>query len=367
MRARIPVLASILVAAWFVIGQDVQAAPAFSEHSPMRQVADRLSMQAAAPVHQSSASMRVPNSAFSPATVDTKYDYTETSAFADTNYFGSMHSATYESLGGTDVGYYQRAEWTPSGSADAVYIRYQGLQFMAASGALKVAQDGINVIQKRTAQTASDCSTSIIHCNSVVYSYTDGTLERYDVLQVNRCLFEVAARTTSAVLTRNSDQIVQILNNVERAAVELPSCGASGAGGPQPTPTPTQAAPSPTPTTATVFSITAIRILKKDNPHAGRLKKLRTSHKLWVFAILNIRSLPATSSEADDFSIWKEHRRQWHATLRSTRSGAKAQPGSNHWTANWIEIFKPGSYRIQVRVAINGVTRSRSIKIHVWR
>lgn len=366
-RARALVLATALVSGMILAGPDAHAAPA-RQRSLTRLPADHPMARVHAPTRQSGSSMRLPDSAFAPATVNSQYDYTETSAQADTNYFAGNHSVSYESLGGTDVGYYERADWSPAGTSDTVYIRYQGLQFTSSTDALNALQEGVNTVQKQTNQTASDCSHGSIRCDTIVYQYKGGDVERYDVLQVNQCLIETASRATAATAASDAKQMVQMQNNVDSAASLLPACNTASSPQPSATPTQTSAQPTPPPaqTTPTDFSITAIRILKKDNPAAPQLSQVPNGKKVWIFAILNFRSMPATSHETDTFILWKGHRKIARGTLHTTRTGAETQPGANHWTADWVKIGTHGAYRIQVRVTLNGVTHNRSLKIHVW-
>src|SRR5689334_5994744 len=74
---------------------------------------------------QTGQSLRLPNSAFGSATVESNYDRVEDNTQADQDYFRSNHSTSYAALGRV-TGYYERAQWLPPGfaAADTVYFRY---------------------------------------------------------------------------------------------------------------------------------------------------------------------------------------------------------------------------------------------------
>jgi hypothetical protein len=238
-----------------------------------------------APAHQGAgAGMRVDPTKFVPATIDQDssgpWDFDMDATWADQNsYFKGNHKASYASLG-LQAGHYERASWTPSGATSAVTFRYQGALFASAAAATAALQDGVTTVQTQVGNPPTDCSNTGFSCKAFAYGYQNGDSEGYNVLQVNNCLIETAARATSAIFQANVDQIVKTQLAVDGAALSLPACsgspGTPGTNPPPSNPPPSNPPPvSPPPTTQPSIAIDQVGLVHVVNGQAKTTTTLK--------------------------------------------------------------------------------------------
>ncbi|MBV9279932.1 MAG: hypothetical protein JOZ41_07615, partial [Chloroflexi bacterium] len=169
---------------------------------------------ACAAVNQTGTQLRVPASAFSPAAINSNYDYAERATDADQDWFMGNHSAKYETLGFV-TGYYERADYQNStncqNSTGATFIcfRYQGSAYGSTAQAAAAYQDGVSATQRFSAVSPQDCTSNGVPCTLLGYADQDGSVEVYAILQVSQCLAEIAATAPPTVVSNNQSLIAQ--------------------------------------------------------------------------------------------------------------------------------------------------------------
>jgi len=189
---------------------------------------------------------RVPDAAFSPATVNPRYDGTEDNAHADTGNFALFHSSSYSSMGRAS-GYLERADWTPSGASGPVTFYYQESTFGGTAAASAAYQNGVDHLKSAANETPTDCTADLkTPCSLFGYTVTDlsGSVSDgvYGTLQFNQCLVEVDASAADSVFKAQMDQIAKTSAAVMAAglAIAQTTCTGASAPGPQPTPVPSK-------------------------------------------------------------------------------------------------------------------------------
>src|SRR5579884_945503 len=98
--------------------------------------------RAGRPTDVKSTALELPASAFAPATVERQNAGTITSSIADQGDFHSFHNSSYQTLG-LEGGFYQPADWQPSG-AGSVTFEYQGGIFSSSTAAAAALQDAVS-------------------------------------------------------------------------------------------------------------------------------------------------------------------------------------------------------------------------------
>ena len=182
--------------------------------------------------------LRVPDAAFSPATINPQYDGAESNAQADMSDFTVFHSASYSSMGRV-TGYLERGDWTPSGASGPAYFYYQVSTFGSAAAGDSAYQNGVTHVKSLTSEDPTDCTKDLkTECSIFGYTRTDGTDGVYTAFRVNECLSEVDASAPDSVFKAQEQQVAKTAAAVIAAAFAAASSACTGApaGGPAPVP-----------------------------------------------------------------------------------------------------------------------------------
>lgn len=198
--------------------------------------------------HFTATGLRVAPSYFSPATLNSTYDYVEDNVTADKNPFAQDHSTTYENLGRV-TGYYERADWTtPNGSQ--IFFRYQGSLMGSDALALAAQQDGTSHEVSAFSGQLSGCPnaspppSTFPSCSYVATQDAHHITWFTDYLwAIGSCLVETEAQFPQALDTPTVNQVETTLSNftfqARQQAVQLCSDQAA------PTATATRTLPAP--------------------------------------------------------------------------------------------------------------------------
>lgn len=198
-----------------------------------------------APARQDAVTLRLPDSAFSPATLNQQYvGVLPTASAADANPFRQNHSASYANFGFVTA-YYERADWQPS---DTVTFRYQGTVLRDATSAANAWTDGVTYTQSSYNISSTDCSADIGGGQCAILTYgSSGTTYKYIALQFNQCLAEVGSESSDATFSAQNTQIATTLVNIIVAAHTVMQTQTACGGTPPATPPPATPAPTPAP------------------------------------------------------------------------------------------------------------------------
>jgi len=263
------------------------------------------------PSRQDATVLRLPASAFSPATINSSFDRVENNSNADQDFFGppNGHSKTYEALQRV-TGYYQRADWQPAGAADTAHFRYQGSTFTGTSTAQAAWNDGITTTKGNLpASAVSDCSGSAgMPCNEVAFvdtSTATPTHYRYYYLQKNQCLAETEFDFSDALYNSVDTQLEQIGATVAGNAAGVLNSVCVPGGNPTPTTQPTIQPPTATPTsrptpppTTVSFTLISVRVEKYGAKADWKqvrplLKQIKIGNKVQLSIYFLVNSAPA--------------------------------------------------------------------------
>lgn len=358
-----------------------------SAHSTFRRGAEPQAI-AHSRSQQTAESLALPQSAYSPAVINSQYNYSETPSFADGNWFASNHAQNsagiYESFG-MQFGWYQRADW--SGTNPPTYFRYQGAKMSSVAGAKNAWSDGISYTSSQSpSSTVQQCSNnpSVLSCEYLDYSYTSsGTdyTERYMALQAGACLAEMTGTATSANISAASPTIVQVLNQMASAAITAMNntCGNGNTGGGNPTPVPTATPRPTTPPAQTQFSLLAARFerpgAKPDwNLTGVPLTQVKVGTRVKLAMYVNVPSLGSSSVPVSREYTLKLNGR----TVVHYASGQDSidQVDTYEWeypcpsagctkTQGGYKLAKAGSYTFTAKVTVGGKSQSASAQLQV--
>lgn len=184
------------------------------------------------PSSLSDGQLRLPGSAFAPAIINPTYDYAESAATADQNWFRNNHWWSYSRLGMAS-GYYERAD-THDSNGYLISFRWQATVYPSVAAASRAIQDGIS--RTKTYGSGGGCY-SIYHvaCYSAAYTTNQTDNEAFEIVQINRCVGESAATENQAVFEANADAILNTAAQLEVAGEGLLASvcrGASSQSGP---------------------------------------------------------------------------------------------------------------------------------------
>lgn len=332
------------------IHRDIRLRPAQRENAPPQQSADTLAL---------------PSSAYSPAVINSQYNYTESVADADGNWFRQNHTqgdaGKYENFGFV-FGYYQRADLSSTNPVTS--FRYQGMYSNSVAGAQKAQSDGIAYTQGATGASAKSCSKdSTLGCQYITYTYTSngvGMTEEYDILQYKSCLAEITGTVPTASQTTIANQFNAIMNNLDQAAVTAmantcsPSAPAS--------PTPVVVVPTPTPpSTPTVFHVVSVRFEKNGSKDDFELKnppltQANVGSKVRASVYVNVASLGAPSVTMT--RTWSLKLDGKPFTTLSSKPEEITDTDTYHYYFDNIVLSKPGTYTLSVTVQMGNSTDS---------
>lgn len=294
------------------------------------------------PAGQTPSSLRLADSVFFPAHLNSSYDRVESNAQADKDAFRSDHSVTYEKLHRIS-GYYERADWMPIGATDTAYFRYQASTFADATAAVNAWQDGVTHTKSVTGRSATDCTSSAgISCAYIQSTGTSGGAKvNYSdyFLQYNQCLAETELQYTDALLNSDGNQLRQIFGSVNAAAVRAlkSSCLAT-----------------------TVFNIVSVRFESKNvgpdwDLKIAPLRRVKVGTTVHISVYWYLANAPAGS------------RPQYVATV--SRNGAIVKrvnfagsgayhPNYTYWQWFRFKVKTAGNYTLTMTVNLNGKSQT---------
>lgn len=281
------------------------------------------------PTHQSAGAMNIPDTSFSPAVVDPKFDGTVDVSTADkSGAFGQyFHRSGYETFG-FQGGYYQKATWQPSGATIAATFRYQGSVYSNATGAQRAGSDGVGYTQATYGATALDCSGQYgMSCRSLNFRDNTGTRFTLVVFQNNQCLAEIESDVDGALVATGSPQLVSILGAIKSAAVLVlkTNCGLGIAPTASPTtiptPPPTGAsspvitpASGPTPVSRFRFSVASLRLLDMSGHDQSQFRRGETLFARVTFLLRGVAGQEVvTIDESSTYGVRTRGKTHWTA------------------------------------------------------
>lgn len=159
-----------------------------------------------APAAFDSRQLRVPDSAFSPATIVSQYDYPLDANGANSVGMRMNHWWDYARLGML-TGYFELGGATTIDTGDLVGFAWQASVFKDVTTAYNAFADGAN----RTGQwgpTVSCQSTLNVPCKIISYPTVDGGFASYSVLQVRNCTGEVKAFSGNPAVLQSDGQTI---------------------------------------------------------------------------------------------------------------------------------------------------------------
>jgi hypothetical protein len=334
-----------------------------------------------APSRQDASALRLPASAFSPATIDPSFDRVESNSNADQDFFGppNGHSKTYEALQRI-TGYYQRANWQPAGAADTAHFRYQGSTFTSTSAAQTAWNDGITTTKgSLPASAVSDCTSSAgMPCNEVVFVDTSTTTHyRYYYLQKNQCLAETEFDFSDALYNSVDAQLEQIGANVAgNAAAVLNSVCVPG-GNPTPTTQPTNPPPTATPTsrptpppTTISFTLISVRVEKYGAKADWKqvkplLKQIKIGNKVQLSIYFLVNSAPAGEPYTVHWTVTQGGRALLNQNFNKNKLDTSDPTGTYRDRVGPLTMKNAGSVQVLGKLTIGNRAKQSSTAFQV--
>ena len=308
---------------------------------------------------QDATSLRVPNSAFSPATVSTSagYDNTVDPATAQKDTFASFHGSTYAKLGMAS-GYFQVATWAPD-SSGTLYVIYQGSIFSSATTAAAALTDA-RTYNSGLGDTVQDCSATYgTACLYLSYSTQSGGTGRYQILQYNQCLIEDAVAGPTATAQTYQSQTDTTEDTVVRTALAAikAACGTTPPTG------------TPTPTTGkSHFTMLAARVETQSakfdwNLVQPAMSQLRGGAKVRLTIYWHVDSAPANLPYHALFLLSRGSQTVETSTFDGTVGTKPVETWATWWKGTLPKTS--GDYRLTGQITLNGHTKSTAIEFHV--
>ncbi|MBV9280034.1 MAG: hypothetical protein JOZ41_08140 [Chloroflexi bacterium] len=218
---------------------------------PVVHAATHADRAVAAPGRQTATELRIPDSAFSPATVLGATVLTITHpAIADPKYVPrAFHSADYSTFGWV-TGWEQNADWLPSGSSDKAGFYFTDSVFSSIAAAQKAWLDGSTYLPgKYTNYKSADCPAGLdAPCRAIFGTFQSDGPELDNFIQYNQCLSEIWAKaSTTDLWSAHSDMVKQILQSIDQATIATMKIACSPLATSTPVPATSTPTPKPTP------------------------------------------------------------------------------------------------------------------------
>lgn len=330
---------------------------------------------AGAPAGQTAQQLRIPPSAFSPATQISSDGVADNASANSTLIRLIIHSQGYEVLGRA-TGYYESATWLPAGAPYPTYLYYLGSIYGSEANAQAAFQDASTTPAVYPNEKTQDCSTADTRCTLgalqeaatfQVFNIPPSTpgapvdAHAYDffiTLQYHQCTVEGLVRMGSVIWnsTNASDQMSTTISNIADAG-DSAMHAACGSNAPLPTtppistPTPqptTPPSPTPTPTqVSTQYSLLGVGVAKHGASKLG--KSFKRGTKLDLVIGFDVTSAPANASVKLAFLVLLGKKK----VLSKTESGTLNQTGQD--VEGITHTFKKvGTYTFAAGVSING-------------
>jgi hypothetical protein len=320
-----------------------------------------------APDGQTAAELALDPTAFAPAIVNSAQSGVEDNATADTHPFRIDHAVAY-SASNRVTGYYQRADWMPTGSNDTAIFRYQGSIYTNTAAAAAAFQDGVSHTQTLSGSSApSNCTSSLqVPCSLGGFVLADGTLVLYGVVQVNRCLVELGVEGDSAIFSAQQNALIQTSATILSAGFTAAQaiCGTPTTlvpltPGTQPTPVTT--APSSAPI---VFKIDAVAVHKQlvQSPTKASFKTIKVGKVVYLTVYYTIQSAPTNAHLAITFTLIS------HGRIVATQAFPQKQiinaPSSDIEYVQ-LKFTKAGPYTFVARLTIGTQFQEGRVKFRI--
>jgi hypothetical protein len=334
-----------------------------------------------APARQSATALRLPASAFSPATINSSFDRVESNSDADQDFFGppNGHSKTYEALQRI-TGYYERADWQPAGAADTAHFRYQGSTFSGTSTAQTAWNDGITTTKgSLPASAVADCSGSAgMPCNEIAFVDTSTkTHYRYYYLQKNQCLAETELDFSDALYNSVDTQLEQIGANVAGNAAAVLNSACVPGGNPTPTTQPTSPPPTATPTprptpppTTISFTLISVRVetygAKADWKQVKPLlKQVKIGTKVQLSIYFLVNSAPAGKPYTVHWTVTQDGRTLLNQRFSKNKLDTSDPTGTYRDRVSPLTLKNAGTVHVVGRLTIGSRSKQSSASLQV--
>ena len=373
------VLALAVLCAALVVGSSTHAAPGSASrahylaglvkaHNPfrtwraLRPLRDVPLGEVRAPTRQDPGLLALAASAFSPATLVPQEVGIEANTVADAGPFRPDHSTTYTSLGRV-TGFFQRADWTPSGQMDTATFRYQASVFPSAALAQAAWQDGVTHSQTLTSLPASNCTSQPqVTCTYLGLQTTTGNAVAYFVLQYNQCLEETSAEFSVALFNAQQTQLAQTIGTITVAGVAAMQAACATTPATSTTPQPGVSATPPPSIDFTVVAITVRKSGKIDDPSKPSAKQFKRGKKAYLYIYYTVRSAPANVQIADTFTV---ARNGAIIGIRTFQHALLAPPPNNYFDVVGFKLPKAGKYVFTGRLTISGQAEEGKVNFKV--
>ncbi|MDQ2744482.1 MAG: hypothetical protein M3Z66_19620 [Chloroflexota bacterium] len=182
--------------------------------------------------------LRVDPSAFAPGTV--VKDFAPANSDLKGGFNEYFHTKSYADLGRL-VGYYERADWSPTAAADPIQFAYAANVYGSSDAATAAYNDAKTQFAANFKAPLTPCDATAhvpSPCDDIAIGVNDGEVVYYREVQVGQCVGEFIVRVkTTAEADPNSNQIQRTNDAITLAAIGAMSkvCSAAPAVAQQPT------------------------------------------------------------------------------------------------------------------------------------